>query len=203
MKKFEKDSYSNLLADVANGDQNAFSELYNLFYPSLLKHVILKVNEESAAEDILHDLFLSLWKSRERILEIESLPAYLFTSCRYLIFEYLRKSSIATTHQNLADLEISSNEQPLEERLYYRYLLDMVNKEIENLPEKCRQIFKLSREEYKTNKEIAEYMQISESTVENQIHKALKRLKIVTKNVRYLFFWFFLIVFGFFVNFFC
>lgn len=187
MKKFEKDSYSNLLADVANGDQSAFSELYHLFYPSLLKHVILKVNDESVAEDILHDLFLSIWKSRARIQEIESLPAYLFTSCRYLIFEYLKKSSMAVRHENLADLEISSNEQPLEDRLYYRYLLDMVNKEIESLPEKCRQIFKLSREEFKSNKEIAEYMQISESTVENQIYKALKRIKNATNHLRYLF----------------
>ncbi|EHQ25225.1 RNA polymerase sigma factor [Mucilaginibacter paludis] len=187
MKKFEKDGYSNLLAGVANGDQGAFSELYHLFYPSLLQHVILKVNDESVAEDILHDLFLSLWRSRERIQEIESLPAYLYTSSRYLIFEHLKKSSMSVRHNNLADLDIRSDEQPLEDRLYYRYLLDMVNKEIESLPEKCRQIFKLSREEYKSNREIAEYMQISESTVENQIHKALKRIRIVTKDAYYLF----------------
>jgi RNA polymerase sigma-70 factor (family 1) len=187
MRKIDKDSYSNLLADVAKGSESAFSELYNLFYPSLLQHVILKVNEESAAEDILHDLFLSLWKSRERIDKIESLPAYLFTSCRYLVFEYLKKSSRATPHENMADLEISSDEQPLEDRLYYRYLLDIVNKEIENLPEKCRQIFKLSREEFKSNKEIADYMEISESTVENQIRKALRRIKAATRHYNYLF----------------
>ena len=187
MKKFEKETYADLLAEVAMGNQRAFSDLYNLFYPSLLQHVILKVNEVAVAEDILHDLFLSLWKGRERIQQIESLPAYLYTSCRYLVFEHLKKAALADMHENVAELEIGSDEQLMDERLYYRYLLDMVNKEIENLPKKCREIFKLSREAYKTNKEIAEYLDISESTVENQIREALKRIRLATKHLRYAF----------------
>jgi RNA polymerase sigma-70 factor (ECF subfamily) len=123
-----------------------------------------------------------MWRSRSKIQEIESLSAYLYTSCRYLIFNYFRKSSVWNAHENLADVDIQYEETPLDERLYYRYLLDMVNKEIENLPEKCREVFKLSRDEFKSNKEIAEYMGISESTVENQINKALKRLKSVSKD---------------------
>jgi RNA polymerase sigma-70 factor (family 1) len=186
MKKFEKDSYSTLLAKVASGDQNAFSELYTLFYPSLLQHIFIKIGNEAAAEDILHDLFYSLWKSREKVIEIESLPAYLYTSCRYLIFEYLKSETTTALNEDSANLEIDSDEQPLEDRLYYRFLLDTINKEIENLPEKCRQIFKMSREQYKTNREIAEYLQISESTVQNQIREALKRLKIATRNLNIL-----------------
>lgn len=182
MKGFKKDSYTSLLADIAIGNQQAFSKLYDLFYPALIKYVVSKIKDPSSAEDILHDLFMSLWRGRSKIQEIESLSAYLYTSCRYLIFEYIRKSSVWNTHEDLADLDIQYMETPLDERLYYRYLLDMVNKEIENLPEKCRQVFKLSREELKSNKDIAEYMGISESTVENQINKALKRLKLVSKD---------------------
>lgn len=187
MNKFKKDSYSILLADVANGDPKAFAELYRLFYPSLLQHVIVKINDEAAAEDILHDLFLSLWKIRGRILQIESLPAYLYTSCRHLIIAHFKRNTKPSSFENIADLQISSDEHPLEDRLYYRYLLDIINKEIENLPEKCRQIFKLSREEYKTNKEIAEYMDISVSTVENQIREALRRLRIAKRDLNLLF----------------
>lgn len=186
MKGFQKGSYSNLLADIAAGDHQAFSRFYDLFYPGLIQYVIPKVSDLSAAEDILHDLFLSVWKSRERIKEIESVSAYLFTACRYLVIEHCRKASIWDKNEDFNDLDIQNKETPLEERLYYRYLLDIVNKEIENLPEKCKKIFKLSRNEFQTNKEIAEYMGISESTVENHINKALKRIRTVTKN-RFIF----------------
>ncbi|WP_431294407.1 RNA polymerase sigma factor [Pedobacter sp. P26] len=156
MKKLNGYTYTGLLADIASGNQAAFSKLYDLFYPALIRHVVSKINDETAAQDILHDLFLSLWKSRERLSQIESLPAYLYASCRYLIIQHLRKLSLVDKYEDIQSLEIASKEQPLEDRLYYRYLLDKVNQEIDNLPEKCRAIFKMSRNDYMSNKEIAE-----------------------------------------------
>lgn len=187
--RFQEWSYQHLIPDIANGNQHAFSKLYDLFYPSLLEHVVSKVNDIPVAEDILHDLFLSIWKNRQKLPEIESLPAYLYSSCRYLVIDHIRKSSQQQVYADLSDFDSADNEPALEERLYYRYLLDAVNKEIENLPEKCRQIFKLSREEHLSNKEIAAAMNVSESTVENQINKALKRIRAVRKH--------------FFIHFFC
>lgn len=187
MKKFQIESYNSLLDDIANGNQQSFSRLYDLFHPTLIQFVNSKVNDLSSAEDILHDLFLSIWRNREKIQEIEYFPAYLYSSCRYLVIDHIRKSSVWNNTEGLEDLNIEYEEAPLEDRLYFRYLLDMVNKEIENLPEKCREIFKLSRNEFKTNKDIAEALGISESTVENQINKALKRIRIITKN-RFVFF---------------
>jgi len=187
MKKFDKQSYTDLMADIVKGDQAAFSKLYDLFYPALIQHVVSKINDETVAQDILHDLFLSLWKSRERMAEIQSLPAYLYASVRYLIIDHLKKAALHNKHEEIETMEIDSREEPLEDRLYYRYLLDRVNKEIDNLPEKCRAIFKMSREDYMSNKDIAEYLQISESTVENQIRKALQRIKVVTKDFSCLF----------------
>ncbi|PAW92334.1 RNA polymerase sigma-70 factor [Mucilaginibacter sp. MD40] len=182
MYKVNSDAYERLLPLIAAGDQHAFSELYEIFYPTLLRHVIQKVNSLSAAEDILHDLFLSIWKTRERITEIDSLPAYLFTSCRYLIISSIKKKQLEFVHEENYD-EHPDTERSIEEKLYYRYLLDIVNEEIERLPEKCKEVFKLSRIECKTNKEIALHLHISESTVENQINKALKRLKFITKDI--------------------
>lgn len=182
MKKLDKHSYTSLLADIASGNQAAFSKLYDLFYPALIQHVVSKINDEAVAQDILHDLFLSLWKSRERVEQIQSLPAYLYTSVRYLILSHLKKNAFLDKQEEVEMLDIDSGEEPLEDRLHYRYLLDIVHQEIDNLPEKCRAIFKMSREDYMSNKEIAAYLQISESTVENQIRKALQRIKVVTKD---------------------
>lgn len=181
MSKMTYSSYEKLLPRIAIGDQRAFSELYDLFYPALLKHVTLKVQGLAIAEDILHDLFLSIWKGRERICEIDSLPAYLYTSCRYLVIAHHRENATEALRDEY--FEWADSTRPIEERLYYRYLLDVVNEEIERLPEKCKEVFKLSRLECKTNKEIALHLHISESTVENQINKALKRLKAVTRHI--------------------
>ncbi|SUJ03635.1 RNA polymerase sigma factor [Sphingobacterium spiritivorum] len=180
-------TYLPLLAKIANHDQHAFSELYDMFYPSLSRHILQKVDDSTVAEDLLHDLFLSLWKNRENLLKIESLPAYLYSSCRYLVIAYYQKKTAVEYYDDLSDYYLLLEEQPLEERLHYRYVLDIVEQEIENLPEKCKQIFKLSREEFKTNKEIAKDFDISESTVENHINKAIKRLKSVTRHFFHFF----------------
>jgi len=83
---------------------------------------------------------------------------------------------------NLEELDVLDISVPLEDRLHFRYIIDMVENEIENLPEKCRLIFKLSRHDFLSNKEIAERLQISESTVEKHINKALKRLREISKG---------------------
>jgi len=168
--------FRDLLGRIAMGSHRAFGELYDLFRPDLLDHVLAKVRDVQAAEDIVHDLFVSLWNRRESILEIESIPAYLYSSCRYLVFRHYRRRML--TDGSEEDLDMPSGEPPLEERLHYRYLLDMVEREVEKLPEKCRRVFRLSRYEYLSNREIAERMAISESTVENHINKAINRLRL-------------------------
>ncbi|WP_140936709.1 RNA polymerase sigma factor [Sphingobacterium lumbrici] len=182
MEGITKSDYYHLLADIAEDNQKSFSMLYDLFCPSLIRHVLSKVSEISVAEDIVHDLFLSLWKNRKNLLAIESLPAYLFSSCRYLILAYYRKRAVQEQYVDLLDYEFADSSLPLEDRLYYRYILDIVENGIENLPEKCKEIFKLSRNSFLTNRQIAEKLAISESTVENQINKAIKRLRVITKK---------------------
>jgi len=187
MKSTREDLYHHLIKPISIGDQKAFSELYDLFYPSLIGFIFKKIPDEAVAEDLLHDLFLSLWKNRDKIFEIESLPAYLYSSCRYLIMAHFRKSVLIEYASDISDLDFPSEERPLEERLYFRYLLDIVHQEVENLPDKCRQIFKLSREQHLSNKEIGEKFGISESTVENHINKAIKKLRSVTRHFLHFF----------------
>jgi len=186
MQKIERNSYSELMAEVSKGNQEAFARLYDLFYPALVKHVSSKIGDESDAQDILHDLFLSLWNRREKIGEIQLLPAYLYSSCRYLIINYYKKLALSGKSEDVSGLELEMDEESIEDRLYYRYLLDLVNKEVDRLPEKCRVIFKMSRENYMSNKEIADYLGITESTVQNQIGKALQRIKKAAKLAQHL-----------------
>lgn len=181
--KNKKEKYAKLLLGISEGNEKAFSELYDIFYPELTRHVLSKVNDQIIAEDILHDLFFSLWKNRESILEIKSVPAYLYSSVRYLILRYYRMKKVQEfDSSDLDDIEGVLDEDSIEDRLYYRYILDEVQSEIENLPEKCKEVFKLSREKYLSIQQISEKLSISESTVKKHINRALRQLRSFTKG---------------------
>ncbi|WP_367329845.1 RNA polymerase sigma factor [Sphingobacterium multivorum] len=184
MKNQKSYQYNELLPLIRKGDQRAFVVLYDLFTPDLIAFIAKKVASSEAAEDILHDLFMAVWKNREMIEQIESLPAYLFSSCRYLILAHYRKNlKLKVSSLEFDELELEDETVAIEDKLYYRYIIDIVAKEVENLPEKCREVFKLSRDFYMSNKAIALQLNISESTVEKHINKALKHLRAATSHL--------------------
>ncbi|WP_079644633.1 RNA polymerase sigma factor [Sphingobacterium nematocida] len=169
-----------LIDRLAAGDQRAFADFYDHYWQPIYNKVYRKVQQVEAAEDIVHDLFLSIWKNRSRIHEVLNMSAYLMSGARYLTFKYLDKEKdqyVAIDH-----IEQVLQEPPLEDRLHYRYILDLIHEEIENLPEKCKLIFKESRYNHKTIDEIAMEYGLSRSTVENQINKAIKRIRLKTNG---------------------
>lgn len=182
MIKVKTSNFSLLLEEISEGNERAFAELYDVFSADLIRHIVSKVDDTQVAEDILHDLFLSLWRNRENMREIESLPAYLYSSCRYLIIAHYRQVLKHPDLLDLNELDVLDESISLEDRMHYRFVIDMISTEVENLPEKCREVFKLSREDYLSNKEIASRLAISESTVEKHINKAIRRLRVVSKK---------------------
>jgi len=106
MKNRKSYQYAELLPLIRQGDQQAFEVLYDLFSPDLTSFIAQKIAKTEIAEDILHDLFISVWKNREMIEEIESLPAYLFSSCRYLILAHYRKDIKLKIAHDCLDIEL-------------------------------------------------------------------------------------------------
>lgn len=180
--------YAELLKDISRGDENAYAELYDFFSKQTLDYIYSKVHDEAVSKDIMQDVFMSIWKNRKYLADITNFEAYLFSACRYRILTYLRRSSLFTNYESPLEHEMENfSDDNVEERIHYRYLLDIVDYEVENLPEKCQQVFKMSRFDYLSNKDIAQNMEIAESTVEKHINKALKRLKNATRHFFSLF----------------
>lgn len=177
-----KVNISQLFFLFKKGDERSFSQIYDMYSGELLRFLLKKVDDEFVAEDILHDLFLSLWKNRENLESIESLPSYLYSSCRYQVFAYYRRQIKKGDEVDFNSIDILDNEVSVEERMHYKYLKDLVDIEVENLPEKCKIVFKMSRGEYMSTKEIAYALDISESTVEKHINKAISRIRLRTKK---------------------
>ncbi|MGE8377161.1 MAG: RNA polymerase sigma factor [Sphingobacterium sp.] len=81
------------LIRIAEGDRTAFDALYNHFWKQIYQYVYLKTKNTEATEDILHDLFLSIWKNRSRLQEIDNIESYLKTGARYITYSYFNKNS--------------------------------------------------------------------------------------------------------------
>lgn len=169
-----------LLELLSKSDESAFTELYNRFWKKLFTIAYNRLKEVEAAEDIVHDVFAGIWANRER-LQIEFLENYLATATKYAVLGKIKKKGLEKIY-NKNNNEAQVFELPVETALHYKLILETIKKEVERLPEKCRLIFKYSRNEGMPVKEIAKELHISPKTVENQLYKAVKQLKLATKS---------------------
>jgi RNA polymerase sigma-70 factor (ECF subfamily) len=163
-----------LLGLLREGKESAFTEIYHRYWERLLAIGYHYTRNKETAEEIVHDVLLRLWKQRSQVA-IESLPAYLGTAVKFSVFKALLKEKRRSQiRARLPMEEVSSLD---EEKIEARFLQDYFNGIIEHLPEKCRVVFRYSRDGQLSLMEIAEKMQVSQKTVEAHITRALKTLR--------------------------
>ncbi len=156
--------------------ESIFKKHYNLVCSTIYK----MIPDYTLAEDLAQDVFCDLWRKRDHLVINTSLKAYLRKTAVNKTLNHIRKKKIATTNDDCeALLRIASNHYS--ETLEYTELQDYINAAIDQLPKKCRVIFMLSRFEEYSYKQIAAELDISTKTVENQISKALKKLRKAMK----------------------
>ncbi len=180
MKEYQLYDNKLLLDLLSMSDEFAFTEIYNRFWQKLFAIAHNRLKEIQAAEDIVHDVFASLWTNRKKI-EIESLDNYLAIAAKYMVLAKIKKKERERIYYNTYH-QAPVFELPIETSLHYKRILEIVKNEVEKLPEKCRLIFKYSRNEGMPARQIAKELSISPKTVENQLNKALKQLKLASKT---------------------
>ncbi|MEZ4843557.1 MAG: RNA polymerase sigma-70 factor [Bacteroidia bacterium] len=153
---------------------NLLKHIYIQNYESLCRFAQFYLDDAQLAEDAVQQLFLKLIDNKVNLTLIKNQKAYLMTSLKNQILNDLRKEKILV---QLETEDFVADTVGLHEKLEATELHDKIKKLIEQLPEKCRYIFRLSREENMSYKQISELLEISPKTVENQISKALKYLK--------------------------
>lgn len=175
-----------LLDLLSKGDEASFTEIYNRFWKKIFVIAYNRLKETQEAENVTHDVFISLWTNRNKV-KIESLENYLATAAKYIVLAKIKRKERQRLYNTNLLHEAPVIELPVESYLYSRQLLEIIKKEVEKLPEKCQLIFKYSRNEGMPVKEIARELRISPKTVENQINKALKQLRLATKSFLHFF----------------
>jgi RNA polymerase sigma-70 factor (ECF subfamily) len=162
---------------ISRGDQGAFNTLYNRHWPWLFKFAFLILKDRDAAKDIIQDVFVWVWEHRKD-LQMHAPKSYLKTAVKYKIANYIRTGNIRNSFfDEASQLKYTVCTPGADEFAEVNELNHIIRISIANLPVKCKEIFRLSREENLSNREIASQLGISIKTVENQMTIALHRIR--------------------------
>jgi len=181
-----KSSYTDeqLITFLKEGSEQAFTELYNRYWSKLYRVAYNQLRVTEEAEEIVQDIFIDLWNRRSHIELLSSLNNYLAVAVKYRVIKILAKQHNQYKYSKAASLVTSQADNSTQEWLALDDLKIQLGKLVDQLPEKCQQVYRLSREEEHSYKQISEKLNISEKTIESHINKAIKYLKA---NLNYLF----------------
>lgn len=165
-----------LMTLLKEGHEYALAGIYKKYWDKLYlsAHAILKNSQ--ACEDIIQEIFLKLWLNRETIDIHTSLPAYLHASVRYAVYRQIRSGRV---REDIFDHLYERIQAGADyDNIEYKELSMQISALVDRLPDKCRAVYKLSREQHLSHEQIAAQMNISPKTVENHLTKALSFLRI-------------------------
>ncbi len=173
---------------LEKGDETAYMYLVDTYYDSLFDYAKNLSRDAYRADDIVQNVFIRLWEKRSILKKILSLKAYLFKSV-YNEFITLNHKDVATTALEKKYVEEMDTYLKEEDGDRFERLMELVKREIEQLPPKCKETFLLSRREGLSYVEIAKYLKVSNKTVENHMSNAFRilREKIGEKTDMFLF----------------
>ena len=170
--------------------KNTFSEIYQIYFPKLVRFAREYVVSTEDAENIVQDIFMYLWEHPDISASLTNLNAFLFTLVKNKCIDFYRHKSFIDSKResldNLQERELKLKMEALmqfDENIFTEKEIDeLLAKAIEHLPEKCRQVFILSRMNGLKHEEIATQLNISVHTVQNHIVTALRKLKVELKD---------------------
>ena len=174
-----------LLVTLLSGDadKQAFTELYNRYWEKLLIQAVTKLKNEEDAKEVLQVTFMNLWRRRVSLKIRHSFHTYIASAVKYEILEKIVQQKARTSKEQKAVDLSPAEDNHTANWVDYETTRQRLEKTIQQLPEKCRLVFRISREKGLTEKQIAGELNISTKTVEAHIGKALKVLRTSLQNL--------------------
>ena len=166
-----------LLLRIQHDDKQAFDLLFRKYYTPLCRFALKLNGSEAAAEEAVLEVFIYFWEQRKHLTVSKSIANYLFQSIKNKVYEHFRKVQTRTKYEEEYVSNSTDHEDLTEKQLDDYEISCLIWNAVDQLPEKCREIFQLSRDEGLTYNEIAEHLKVSPKTVENQMGIAFKKLR--------------------------
>ena len=172
-----------ILSALAQDDEASLEKLFNHYYPRLFNFSKSILKLEDGIDDILQEVFVKIWKNRKNINSAATFNSYIFIITRNLLLNELRRQlSFQNTKEEVKRLSLA-NEYSLSEQIDYQELKEKIDAFVEELPDRQKEVFLLSRSEGLSHKEIAEKLGIKPKTVEYHITLAIRYLKEKTTGI--------------------
>jgi len=165
---------NSIFAQLAAGNDKAMDFMFDNYYNALCNHALRMVNDDSACEDIVQEVMLTIWKKREQIKIESSLKAYLYRCVTNRSLNYLRDKRNQVEEIEDKYMDVSAD---IEEKIYFSETQEMIMEHVNKLSPRCRQVFIMNRLGQMKYKEIAAELEISVKTVEHHIAKGLHILR--------------------------
>ena len=177
MSRFDDHSY--LLFLLKEGKEKGFKIIYDRYADRLYQYVFRRVKVREVTEEIVQEIFVSLWMRRNTVEITTSLESYLFASARYALLSYFRSERVRRHYAEhfSAFVAAQAQDNSVEEMMDVKDLERSIDVSMSSLPERCRTAFRLSRIENEPIQGIAKRMNISRRTVENYLARAMKHLR--------------------------
>jgi RNA polymerase sigma-70 factor (ECF subfamily) len=171
-----------LILRLSEGDKTAFEILFRHYYPGLVIYASKFVQDRSEAEEIVQEFFIRLWEKHHKIKSSSTLKSYVFQSVKNSSLNFIRDKKVSLPI--IEELVQRSNTELIFNPDLYvaSELQQKIESAVNGLPEKCREVFLMSRFRNMKNDEIAQELNISKRTVETHISNAIKVLKSELKD---------------------
>lgn len=178
-----------LLKKISEGNNNAFRIFFDCYYPKVNRFVSYLIKYREIKEEVVSDVFFSIWQQKDKLTKVKDLDAFLYTIARNRAIDYIRQSSYSVKTEQIS-LGIAVSEKSPEVDLINKELHEEIIKAVNSLPEKCKLIFLMAKEQGLKYREIADVLKISEKTVNSQMVIALKKMSTaLTRYMSIIFFW--------------
>ncbi len=171
------------LQELARGSEKSFRRLYDYYYPMIYRFTRYFVPAGSDCDEVVSEVFCLFWQNRQHICQARKVEAYLYIVCRNEAWRLLKQKD---KYRNISiddmPVELSLHSESIENNLIEKELFETYKKAVETLPERCKLIFLMVREEKLKYKEISGILGISEGTIEHQMNIAIKKIVEIVKT---------------------
>ena len=167
-----------IVALLAKQDEKAFEQVFKTHFKNLHAYAFTILNDEMVAEELVQNVFYKIWERPEKLSITGSIAAYLYRAVHNESLNHLKHLKVRSKYQLHAVHQMKNESDNASKKILLKELESKLHRAMQELPEQCRTIFQLSRFEELKYREIAERLEISPKTVENQMGKALKLLRM-------------------------
>lgn len=171
-----------LLENLIQGDRVSFTTLYKKYWYKLFLIANRRLNNREISEELVQEIFVQLWEKRRTLHHIQCLEKYLVRSMKYAVIDHIRSQIIKNNYITYYKAFIDQEESDTENLIAVNDLNTFLERGMKILPDKSREVFRLSRMENWPVTKIASHLQLTEKGVEYHITKSLKTLRVYLKD---------------------